>query len=151
MDVNRVTLECLVNPTLYNKYIKKNEKELDNDFYKKRIIDLTNRLFENKTENNSLNKAFNNYIYECISHLYESDMNKTYQKEYLDISFNTDISKNILFDNSSIDLTNINNYIIKKKEENKITNYIKKNKSKPKKKYPVKKHFDPKDDKFKEK
>ena len=149
MDVNRVTLECLVNPTLYNKYIKKNEKELDNDFYKKRIIDLTNRLFENKTENNSLNKAFNNYIYECISHLYESDMNKTYQKEYLDISFNTDISKNILFDNSSIDLTNINNYIIKKKE-NKITNYIKKNKSKPKKKYPVKKHFDPKDDKFKE-
>ena len=91
-----------------------------------------------------------NYIYECISHLYESDMNKTYQKEYLDISFNTDISKNILFDNSSIDLTNINNYIIKKKEENKITNYIKKNKSKPKKKYPVKKHFDPKDDKFKE-
>tara|TARA_E500000178_G_scaffold263402_1_gene260493 strand:+ start:2586 stop:3044 length:459 start_codon:yes stop_codon:yes gene_type:complete len=151
MDVNRVTLECLVNPTLYNKYLKKNEKEMDNlDFYKKRIIDLTNKLLENKTENNALNKAFNNYIYECISHLYEYDMNKTYQKEYLDISFNTDISKNILFDNSSIDLTNVDNYIIKKKEENKITNYIKKNKSKPKKKYPVKKHFDPKDVKFKE-
>ena len=117
MDVNRITLECLVNPTLYNKYLKKNEKELDNhDFYKKRIIDLTNRLFENKTENNSLNKAFNNYIYECISHLYEYDMNITYQKEYLDISFNKDISKNILFDNRSIDLANVDNYIIKKKE-----------------------------------
>ena len=151
MDVNRITLECLVNPTLYNKYLKKNEKEHENnEFYKKRIIDLTNKLFQNKTENNALNKAFDNYIYECISYLYVSDMNKTYQKEYIDISFNKDISKNVIFDNSNIDLTNLDNYIIKKKEENKITNYVKKNKNKPKKKYPIKKHFDPKDNKFKE-
>ena len=84
MDVNRITLECLVNPTLYNKYLKKNEKENENnEFYKKRIIDLTNKLFENKTENNALNKAFDNYIYECISYLYVSDMNKTYQRKLL--------------------------------------------------------------------
>ena len=151
MDVNRITLQCLVNPTLYNKYLKKNEKEHENnDFYKKRIIDLTNKLFENKTENNALNKAFDNYIYECISHLYVSDMNKTYQKEYIDISFNKDISKNILFDNSNIVLTDLDNSIIRKKKENKITNNVKKNKNKPKKKYPIKKHFDPKDIKFKE-
>ena len=55
MDVNKVTLECLVNPTLYNKYLRKFEEEnKDVDFYKKRILDLTSKLFEEKSANAGL-------------------------------------------------------------------------------------------------
>ena len=49
MDVNKVTLECLVNPTLYNKYLRKFQQDnKDVEFYKKRILDLTSKLFEEK-------------------------------------------------------------------------------------------------------
>ena len=145
MDVNKVTLECLVNPTLYNKYLRKFEKEnKDVDFYKKRILDLTSKLFEEKSANAGLNESFNNYINECISYLYTNDMRNTFQEEYTDISFNDELTDIIL------DISNADTYIIKKKEDTKINKYVKKKNGKPKKKYPVKKEFNPKDIKFKE-
>ena len=146
MDLDKVTLECLVNPTLYKKYIKKraNDDNTDNIFYKERIIDLTKKLFDHKSEYEGLNEAFNSYINECITHLYACDMTSTYQQEYYDICLNNAKDVDSLFD-----ISNSNQYIVKKKPDTKITKFIKKN-PKPKAKYPVKRDFNPKDSKFKE-
>ena len=165
MDINKVTLECLVNPSVYKNIQRNNYNEQGNEtgnkpgnkpgttsevndmeFYKNRIIDLTTKLFDEKTENIGLRKAFYEYVNECIIHLYANDMTYTYQKEYDDISFGSETNMDLLFD-----ISGTNNFIIKKKEDTKLTNYVnKRKKNKQQQKYPVTKEFNPKDDKFKE-
>jgi len=157
MDINKVTLECLVKPSVYKNIQKNHNNEQDNkqdttsavndmEFYKNRIIDLTTKLFDEKTENIGLKKAFNEYVNECIMHLYANDMTYTYQKEYDDISFGSETNIDLLFD-----ICGTNNFIIKKKEDTKLTNYVnKRKKNKQQSTYPVTKEFNPKDDKFKQ-
>lgn len=122
MDINKVTLECLVKPSVYKNIQRNNNNEPDNkmdttseindmEFYKNRIIDLTTKLFDEKTENIGLKKAFNEYVNECIMHLYANDMTYTYQKEYDDISFGSETNIDLLFD-----ICGTNNFIIKKKK-----------------------------------
>ncbi len=148
MDVNKVTLQYLVNPNLLNKlYSEDNikKKNDDREFYKKRLLNLTEKLFENNSDNKSLISAFDNYIYEAISHLYTTDMTKTFQENLSDISLNYDNSINII-----TDISNTFYLISKKKKDNKITSFVNKKKKINNNKFPVKKEFNHLDDKFKE-
>lgn len=71
--MNEITLEYMMNPTLYDKYIEQNQTQkkttfsVDKEKYKNRIIHTTKLLFEGRSKNDALNKAFDNFIRECIS------------------------------------------------------------------------------------
>ena len=61
-------LEYLMNPGMYEKWMKKNEKKIkvsdlksDVKFYKKRIIQLTKDMMKDQHITNSVNKAYNEY------------------------------------------------------------------------------------------
>ena len=148
MDVNKVTLQYLVNPNLLNKIYGEdnNKKHSDRDFYKKRLINLTETLLESDTDNKGLNEAFDNYIFEAISYLIANDMTKTFQENLCDISFNmNDNSNNII-----TDISNTFNLIARQKKDNKITRFVNKKKNNKKHIFPIKKEFNHLDSKFKE-
>tara|TARA_B100000902_G_C27246859_1_gene883070 strand:+ start:684 stop:1037 length:354 start_codon:yes stop_codon:yes gene_type:complete len=71
--MNELTLEYMMNPTLYDKYKVVNDpvkiKERNNDLqkYQQKIIHTTKLMFTQQSKNESLNDAFNHYIDECIS------------------------------------------------------------------------------------
>ena len=153
MDINKVTLECLINPSLYKKLHEKNESyNIDKNFYKQRILKLTADLFDTKSNNNGLNKVFDNYIQECITYLYSCDKNDEFQQYYSDISFCYDISscKSTDISKSYIDTSfNIDKHLAKK-PTNKITKFINR-KSGAKPSLPQKKTFNHLDNKYKNK
>tara|TARA_B100000035_G_scaffold152911_1_gene130251 strand:+ start:37 stop:516 length:480 start_codon:yes stop_codon:yes gene_type:complete len=150
MDINKITLQYLINPNIYKKYIDKDKSEEDTDkiFYKERIIDLTEKLFESQSNNIGLNEAFNNYIKECMTHLYCYDKTSNFQECYEDLSLNTKI---IECSNNEIDLSGNDILIMKKKEVNKMDNYVKKIKKTTitKSNYPKQKEFNYLDSKYK--
>lgn len=150
MDINKITLQYLINPNLYKKYVEKNKVEdIEYTFYKERIVELTEKLFDSKTNNIGLNDAFNNYVKEAITHLYTYDKTNTFQEYYHDLSLNT----NIILDNSGIvfDISDNNNLIMKKKEPDKMDQYVKRISKTTKKNYPVQKEFNHLDNKYKHK
>jgi hypothetical protein len=71
--MNELTIECMMNPTLYDKYktnqdpIYQKQREIDMETYKHKIIHTTKLMFTQSSANESLNNAFNHYINECIS------------------------------------------------------------------------------------
>ena len=96
--MNDLTLECMMNPNLYDKYkiindpINEKQRQKDIEKYKQKIIHTTKLLFTHTSSNEPLNNAFNHYINECIS----AYKNKELQKQPLpehppshnDISYN---------------------------------------------------------------
>ena len=71
--MNELTLECMMNPTLYDKFKdvqqpnKTKQREEDVQKYKDKIIHTTKLLFDKKSKNDTLNAAFNHFVDECIS------------------------------------------------------------------------------------
>tara|TARA_B110000305_G_C19454089_1_gene649763 strand:+ start:243 stop:743 length:501 start_codon:yes stop_codon:yes gene_type:complete len=160
MDVNRITLQYLINPNVYKKYIEKDitkEEDTDKIFYKERIIDLTEKLFDTQINNIGLNHAFNNYVKECMDHLYSCDKTSNFQEYYEDLSLNTNVmecSNNLIdisYSNNLIDLSYNNNLIMKKKEVNKMDDYVKLISKTKKTTYPKQKKFNHLDSKYKHK
>tara|TARA_B110000305_G_C18991590_1_gene426372 strand:+ start:139 stop:594 length:456 start_codon:yes stop_codon:yes gene_type:complete len=150
MDINKVTLECLINPSLYKKLHEKNESSnIDKNFYKQRILKLTENIFDTRSDNNCLNKVFDNYIQECITYLYSCDKNDEFQQCYSDISFSYDISYTDISDSYIDSSFNIDKNLAKKKS-NKITKFINK-KTHFKHVLPQKKSFNHLDNKYKNK
>tara|TARA_B100001758_G_scaffold247910_1_gene268438 strand:+ start:11337 stop:11732 length:396 start_codon:yes stop_codon:yes gene_type:complete len=96
--MNELTLECMMNPYLYDKYkciqepIYEKQREKDIEKYKHKIIHTTKLMFTQKSSNETLNSAFNQYIDECISVYKTKEMQKQPQPEHPpshnDISFN---------------------------------------------------------------
>ena len=70
--MNELTLECMMNPALYDKFKhvqqpnKRKQREEDVQKYKDKIIHTTKLLFDNKSKNDTLNAAFNHFVDECI-------------------------------------------------------------------------------------
>ena len=66
-------LEYLMNPGMYEKWMKKMKKlvrfEKDVKFYKKRIIQLTKDMMKGQHITNSVNKAYNEYMKSCVAYL----------------------------------------------------------------------------------
>ena len=93
--IDKVTLEFLINPDIYERHIKKiNNKEkedFNNDkyFYKKRILSVIKEMLKGNFENENLRENFNNYIESIIVYFKEIDRKDLLQEYYLDLSFNS--------------------------------------------------------------
>ena len=90
-DIDNITLSCFANKSQYDTILKKNEYEnskqynSDAKFYKKRILDLTKKLFRNGDEHiidAHLDKCFISYIKSCINYLKFLDKSDIIQKKY---------------------------------------------------------------------
>jgi len=98
--MNEITLEYMMNPALYDKYVEQTQDEKkttfaqDKEKYKNRIIHTTKLLFEGQSKNDGLNRAFNIYIQECIQSYKSKELQKQGLPEHppvqSDIKFNCD-------------------------------------------------------------
>ena len=96
--MNELTLEYMMNPSLYDKYIEQTHDEKKDSFlkdkekYKNRIIHTTKLLFDSTSKNECLNRAFQNYIRECIQSYKSKELHKhglpAHPPVHSDISFN---------------------------------------------------------------
>ena len=118
INTNMITLECLMNPELYRKMVKKEnltsevtEEDQERDFYRKRILLLTKEMLVGK-KNTTLEAVFQDYTRECIKYLKFTDKMDIYQEDYEsiidnkqdeiieDISYNDILVKNAQRDGS---------------------------------------------------
>lgn len=127
--INLITLEYLSNTKQYDRYMKTHTTEiqkqlaLDKKFYRKRITQLTKNLLQDKDEevSNSLRKAFNCYLEECINYFKTTDTVDLLQDEYKDLSTFETVSDNTNTTVSDFDLDTINSCILKQEpKSNKI-------------------------------
>ena len=136
--IDKVTLEYLINPDLFNKHIIKSKnldrKEFENDkqFYRKRIVGLVKEMLKGNFENNNLKDNFNNYIESLIIYFKEIDRKDLLQEYYLDLSLNFSNTKeklntipeeqdidSYLFNKDKLEINTIEKYINVKKINNK--------------------------------
>ena len=119
--MNELTLECMMNPTLYDKYkhtydpIYEKEREKDIEKYKQKIIHTTKLMFTHRSSNDSLNNAFNHYVNECISTYKAKEMQKQPLPEHP--PYQKDISLNYALQEHSKTIT-MDKFIKKKKNNN---------------------------------
>ena len=90
-NVNKVTLEYLMNPQHYGKYVNdktdenKQNREEDKKFYKKRIISLTKEMLKNKFPNDELKKRLEDYLDSLIEYFKMIDKKDIIQADYNDM------------------------------------------------------------------
>ena len=128
--IDKVTLEYLINPDLFNKHIIKSRnvdiKEFENDkqFYRKRIVGLVKEMLKGNFENNNLKDNFDSYIESLIIYFKEIDRKDLLQEYYLDLSLNFSNTKEKL--NSIPEEKDIDSYLFNKDklEINTIEKYI---------------------------
>ena len=120
-------LEYLMNPCMYEKWMKKNEKKIkvsdlksDVKFYKKRIIQLTKDMMKGQHITNSVNKAHNEYMKSCVAYLRFLDTKDILQEEYKGIPEQLELSDDDLDGDPNNNLINPS-YLHK---QNKIEDYI---------------------------
>ena len=89
-EINSITLDYFTNKSQYANLLKKKDyyqsKQFNSDkkFYKKRILDLSKRLFRDEIENEQLVSGFHNYIKLCIDYLKVLDTRDLLQEKYAD-------------------------------------------------------------------
>lgn len=119
--INLITLEYLSNTKQYDRYMKAHTSEiqkqlaLDKKFYRKRIIQLTKEILQDKEADlpNSLRKSFNSYLEECIGFFKTTDTVDLLQDEYKDLStFDTVTEDTNNTTISEFDLESINNTLL---------------------------------------
>jgi hypothetical protein len=115
-DIDSMTLSYFANKVQYDSVLKKTEcisdkqYKSDTKFYKKRILDLTKRLFRNGEEqiqDTHVNKCFTSYVKSCVTYLKFLDKSDIIQKRYeaeneLDNGESKDITKTDGFINDTI-------------------------------------------------
>ena len=96
-EIDNITLNCFANKQQYEHVMKKNDFHkdkqflLDKKFYKKRVIDLTKKLFRNDVDDLQLYNTFDSYTKSCINYLKFLDKTDIIQEKY---SYIIDYSKN---------------------------------------------------------
>ena len=146
-EINNITLEYFLNKSQYQELVKKrdifNDKNFKSEkkFYKKRILDLTKKLFRNEIEDFQLNNVFNGYIKSCCNYLKFQD-----KKDFIQEGYSEDEKEemeNLLDEIEEVAYNNCDYLMTKEKETKHITldNYIKKNEKKPTVILPEKKTF----------
>ena len=146
-EIDNITLEYFLNKSQYQGLIKKhdilNDKNFisEKKFYKKRILDLTKKLFRNEIEDLQLNNVFNGYIKSCCNYLKFQDKKDMIQENYSDED--EVINEDILDKIEEVGYNNCDYLIMKEKETKKITmdNFIIKNEKKPNVIIPEKKKY----------
>ena len=115
-EIDSMTLSYFANKSQYDSILKKAEygtdKQCKNDikFYKKRILDLTKRLFRNDEEqiqDTHVNKCFTSYVKSCVTYLKFLDKSDIIQKRYeeeneKDSGESKDITKAVGYSNDTI-------------------------------------------------
>ena len=125
-ELDNITLNCFANKIQYDSIMKKNEHCNDNNlmndkkFYKKRILDLTKKLFRNEIEDAQLATCFNNYIKSCIIYLKFLDKKDIIQEKYHNIDNDNEIKEDICSDNDITKHTDCDYLLSKQQEVKKI-------------------------------
>jgi hypothetical protein len=91
--LNKVTLDCLLNKTMYNNYLLSEQKKItnkkDKKFYKRRIFNLVKEILITKEEPTDLfpdvKYTFDNFVESCIHYFKSKDNNDIIQSEYKNI------------------------------------------------------------------
>lgn len=141
------TLEYLMNPNQYDKLVKKhidntkiNNEELD--FYKERILQVTEDMLSGNTYDNTIHSYFLDYAKNLIGYFNFQDKYDLIQEEYKDIIND----KNIILENEE----DIDKIMYENKKSITLDNFVKKIKKKKKpRNYPQQKKYDLKDPKLK--
>jgi hypothetical protein len=135
--VNQVTIDCLLNKNVINKYVKNKENKEEIKFYKKRIYNLFKEIITGNSPSDLLpdvKYAYSNFLTESIRYFKTVDNNDIIQSEYKDIEFPpelgcdvNDVSGNIveadklLMRSIKIDVPTLDKYVTristKKKEK----------------------------------
>jgi len=135
-EIDNITLNCFANKQQYEHVMKKNDfhndKQFlsDKKFYKKRVIDLTKKLFRNDVDDLQLYSTFDSYTKSCINYLKFLDKKDIIQEKYsniIDSSCNNcdvddyDISKcDILFaKEEEVKKINLDTFVVKKNSKSK--------------------------------
>lgn len=147
-SIDKITLQYLLNPNIYDKINTNKEDNNDNlekyDKYKNKILNLTEEMLNNKFLNNHLKIDFNNYCKNLIYHIKNEELKNIIQDEYKD--FKPKNKKKILIDISNLNLNDIsldaNNFLNKSKKHNDLNSFIIKNNNKKSKILPKKKNLD---------
>lgn len=177
-SVNQITIDCLINKDMYEKYVSKTEIKKDNlkdlKFYRKRIYDLVKKLLVSKEERDNMNPdvqhAFNILVKTSINYFKTLDKQDILQKDYEDLKCNESVKKSmgnaLAFQNNEQEgeeedgnakWSEANSFIMKKinmKNEKckDITDFvIRKEATKETMIYPNKREFNLKDDSLKNK
>jgi hypothetical protein len=146
-EIDNITLEYFLNKSQYQGLIKKhdilNDKNFisEKKFYKKRILDLTKKLFRNEIEDLQLKNVFNGYIKSCCNYLKFQDKKDIIQENYSEEE--EMVNEDILDQIEEVGYNNCDYLILKEKETKKITmdNFIIKNEKKPSVILPEKKKY----------
>ena len=87
--INQITIDCLINKTIYDKYMQSNITKLNNrkdkKFYRKRIFSLTKELLINQEPEHlfpDIKYCFENYVNTCIQYFKTIDNNDILQEDY---------------------------------------------------------------------
>jgi|TARA_R110001599_G_scaffold146496_3_gene329688 hypothetical protein len=119
--MNELTLECMMNPSLYDKYktthdpIYEKQREKDIEKYKPKIIHTTKLMFTHNSTNETLNNSFNHYVDECISTYKAKELHKKPLPEHS--PYQQDISLNYILQEHNKTIT-MDKFIKKKKKSN---------------------------------
>ena len=87
-EIDNITLSYFANKSQYTSILKKteenNDKKFINDkrFYKKRVLDMTKRLFREEETNTQLIGFFNTYVKSCVNYLKFLDKSDIIQEKY---------------------------------------------------------------------
>ena len=146
-EIDNITLEYFLNKSQYQGLIKKhdilNYKNFisEKKFYKKRVLDLTKKLFRNEIEDLQLKNVFNGYIKSCCNYLKFQDKKDIIQENYSEEE--EMVNEDILDQIEEVGYNNCDYLILKEKETKKITmdNFIIKNEKKPSVILPEKKKY----------
>lgn len=136
-EIDNLTLEYFLNKSHYQDVLKKqdifNNKQFlsEKKFYKKRIIDLTKKLFRNEVDDIQLKNVFNGYVKSCSNYLKFLDKKDIIQENYSEEESVKE--EDFLESIEEIGYNNCDHLILKEKETKKITmdNFIKKKEKKP--------------------
>jgi len=112
-EIDNITLSYFANKSQYTSILKKteenNDKNFINDkrFYKKRVLDLTKRLFREEETNTQLIGFFNTYVKSCVNYLKFLDKSDIIQEKYSSMNVDENLEKTI----SDVDASGDNIYI----------------------------------------
>ena len=134
-EIDNITLSYFANKSQYTSILKKTEENHDkkfiNDkrFYKKRVLDLTKRLFRDEETNAQLIGFFNTYVKSCVNYLKFLDKSDIIQEKYGSMNVAENLEKPISEIDASgddIDIENVDykncDYLFSKPEDVKKLN-----------------------------
>ena len=130
MDINQITLEYLMNPSQYEKYLAKiglsnKNEDLHINHYQEDILLLTQHMLNGTFESNIIKNAFYEYSKACIMHINTRNIVNTLQKDYENLPTIVEETSDELNDNIPLESNTpknektLDDFVVKKKKKHK--------------------------------